>query len=54
MTRLLGEDRRKDLRAIGHDGVDPEVEETMHLFRVVNRPDVHVDPARERTRRTGE
>mgnify|MGYP007000258833 CR=1 len=41
----LGKDRRKDLGAIGHDRVDAEVKESMHLLRVVDRPDVHVDSA---------
>lgn len=38
------EDIAKDLWTIGHNAVHAEVQQAMHLVRIVDRPDMHVEP----------
>ena len=42
----FGEHPLQGGRSIGHDSVDAEVQEVVHLLLVVDRPDVNMDPDR--------
>jgi hypothetical protein len=45
------EDSPKDAGGVGHDAVNAEVEKSMHLGRVIHRPDVDGETRAVRTRK---